>query len=192
MRRAEKLPPILAFKSTVDSTVTTDAVVHSLLDLLAPNRHELVLFDINRFAAKSALLVADPGPLTRRLMQNDALPFVLTLVSNEDENSRRVVVRRKAPFSVVVSEPEPLDLSWPPGVISLSHVALPISPEDPLYGRRPPESDAILFLGQMAIQGERGLFKLPTDWLLRIRHNPFYDFLERRMVEWFEATAVER
>ena len=75
-------------------------------------------------------------------------------------------------------------------MVSLSHVALPISPDDPLYGRRPPTSDRILFLGQMAIQGERGLFKLPTDWLLRIRHNPFYDFLEQRIVDWFEPTGA--
>jgi len=60
----EVLPPILVFKSTVDSTVTTEAVVDRLLALLPPRRHELVLFDINRSAAKSTLLYSDPGPLT--------------------------------------------------------------------------------------------------------------------------------
>ena len=38
----------------------------------------------------------------------------------------------------------------------------------------------------MAIQGERGLLKLPSDWLLRLRHNPFYDYLERRVLEWVD------
>jgi alpha-beta hydrolase superfamily lysophospholipase len=56
---APPLPPILAFKSTVDATVTTEAIVDSLLARLSPNRHELVLFDINRFAAKSSLLTSD-------------------------------------------------------------------------------------------------------------------------------------
>ena len=72
-------------------------------------------------------------------------------------------------------------------MISLSHVALPISPHDPLYGRRPPDNDDVLFLGEMAMQGERGLLKLPADWLLRIRYNPFYQLLENRVLKWFET-----
>jgi hypothetical protein len=32
----------------------------------------------------------------------------------------------------------------------------------------------------MAIQGERGLLALPLEWLLRLRYNPFYDYLEAR------------
>jgi hypothetical protein len=77
-------------------------------------------------------------------------------------------------------------------VISLSHVALPFPPDDPLYGQRPPENDDLLFLGEMAIQGERGLLKIPTDWLLRLRYNPFYDYLERRVLEWVtDARGLE-
>ena len=38
----------------------------------------------------------------------------------------------------------------------------------------------------MSIQGERGLMKIPSDWLLRLRHNPFYDYLEQRVVEWVD------
>ena len=81
---------------TVDSTVTTEAVVDNLLAVLSPNRHELVLFDINRFAAKSMLLTADPGPLTNRLMADETLPFALTLIVNENPSSTRVIARRKA------------------------------------------------------------------------------------------------
>jgi alpha-beta hydrolase superfamily lysophospholipase len=179
------LPPILVFKSTVDSTVTTEAVVDRLLALLPPHRHELVLFDINRFAAKSILLTSDPAPLTDRLMADDSLPFAVTFVTNESPKTTTVVARHKAPFSANASDTERLDLAWPTGVISLSHVALPIPPDDPLYGRRPPENEDTLFLGEMAMQGERGLLKLPGDWLLRTRYNPFYDVLERRVLEWF-------
>ncbi len=180
------LPPILVFKSTVDATVTTEAVVDRLLALLAPHRHELVLFDINRSAAKSTLLISDPGPLTDRLMADGTLPFAVTFVTNESPNTNAVVVRRKAPFSAGASDDEPLDLAWPTGVISLSHVALPIPPDDPLYGRRPPENEDLLFLGDMAMLGERGLLKLPGEWLLRMRYNPFYDVIERGVLDWFE------
>ena len=70
-------------------------------------------------------------------------------------------------------------------MISLSHVALPIAPQDPLYGRRPPENEDVLFLGKMALKGERGLLALPTDWLLRMRYNPFYELVEQRVLDLF-------
>jgi alpha-beta hydrolase superfamily lysophospholipase len=183
------LPPTLVFKSTVDSTVTTEAVVERLLGLLPRGRHELVLFDINRAAAKAMLLSQDPAPLTRQLMDDPELPFALTLVANEHPETARVVARRKPSLAGGRSEIEALGLAWPPGVISLSHVALSIPPDDPLYGRRPPENEDLLFLGEMAIQGERGVLALPADWLLRIRYNPFYDFLEARLLDWLEEVG---
>jgi alpha-beta hydrolase superfamily lysophospholipase len=185
----EVLPPTLVFKSTVDATVSPDAVIDRLLALLAPDRHELVLFDINRFAVKSKLLVADPGPLTARLMADAALPFAVTFVTNESPESTAVVARYKPPFTAEATAIEPLNLAWPTGVISLSHVALPIPPDDPLYGQRPPGNDDVLFLGQMAIQGERGLLQFPSDWLMRLRHNPFYSFLEARALAWVDGAA---
>ena len=71
----------------------------------------------------------------------------------------------------------------------MSHVALPIPPDDPLYGQRPPGNKDVLFLGQMPLQGERGLLKLSGDWLLRLRNNPFYDFLETRTVDWMNEAG---
>ncbi len=185
-RPAEILPPTLVFKSTVDATVSTSAVVDRLLGRLAPNRHELVLFDINRFAVKSSLIVSDPGPLTDRLMGDETLPFALTLITNENPESTQVAALRKPPYSTEATRTVRLNLAWPAGVISLSHIALPFPPDDPLYGQRPPGNDDILFLGQMAIQGERDLLRFPADWLLRLRHNPFYDFMESRVFGWLE------
>ncbi len=181
------LPPTLVLKSTVDATVSTNAVVDRLLGRLAPHRHELVLFDINRSAAKSILLVNDPAPLTDRLVNDPNLPFALTLVTNASSQSREVVAQHKAARQAEASETKALDLAWPVGVISLSHVALPFPPDDPLYGQRPPGNEDALFLGQMAIQGERNLFKLSPNWLLRLRHNPFYPYLEARVLAWIES-----
>jgi len=180
------LPPVLVFKSTVDATVTTDAVVDNLLEHLHPDRHELVLFDINRYAVSYRMLVDDPAPLTDRVMDDDKLPFTVTLVTNEYPDTRSVISKYKDPFSADASHTSKLGLSWPAGVISLSHVALPIAPDDPIYGQRPPNSEEFLFLGQMAIQGERGILTIPSDWMFRLRYNPFYDYLEKRTLEWLD------
>jgi len=182
----QALPPILVLKSTVDATVSNDAAVDRLMLRLAPNRHEMVLFDINRFAAITSLLVDDPRPFTERLIADEQLPFGLTLVSNQTTTSRSVNAYYKRPFAAGASQAEALDPDWPEGVFSLSHVALPFPAEDPLYGRTPPQDSGELFLGQQALQGERGVLKIPGNFLLRLRHNPFYDYLERRVMEWLQ------
>jgi alpha-beta hydrolase superfamily lysophospholipase len=182
----EGFPPTLVFLSTVDATVSTDDVIDNLLEHLAPGRHELVLFDLNRRSAATTVLISDPGPLTARLMENDSLPFHLTLITNRSSESLEVVRRSKGPHRAGAST-VPLGLEWPRGVISLSHVALPIPPDDPLYGPRAPNAGKnVLNLGQIAVQGERGLLLFSSDWLLRLRYNPFYDFLETRVLDWLE------
>jgi len=183
-----KFPPTLVFLSAVDATVSVDAVIDNLLEHLAPDRHELVLFDINRRSFNRTVLVSDPGPLTARLMDNANLPFSLTLLTNSTPESVNVVGRRKRPFSKEAST-EPMNFAWPAGIFSLSHIALPFPPDDPLYGRHPPEKTDTIFLGQMAIQGERGLLRISSDWLVRLRHNPFYDYLESRTLAWVDRAG---
>ncbi len=184
------LPPVLVFKSTVDATVSTQAVIDRLLIQLGSSQNKLILFDINRqAAAQTRLLIDDPGPLTNQVMSRDDLPFSVTLITNASEETNVMVSRSKQAFSSEISETHELGMTWPRGVISLSHVALPFPPDDPLYGRTPPENDKELFLGQMAIQGERGLLQLSPDWMLRLRYNPFYDFLEQATIDWIDQTS---
>jgi len=169
--------------------VDTGAVVTGLLGRLDDDRHELVLFDVNRLAAKSLLLVTDRRALDLRVVGDDRLPFAVTLVTNADDASTAVVARRQDPHSAAFRGTADLGLSWPVGVLSLSHVALPFPPDDPLYGQRPPDNADVLFLGQMAFQGERGMLRLSSDWLLRLRHNPFYAYLEARALAWIEGAG---
>jgi alpha-beta hydrolase superfamily lysophospholipase len=185
-----KFPPVLVFKSTVDATVTTGAVVDNLLKLLPADSNELVLFDINRQTAiTSNLLVSDPGPLTNRLLAETDLPFTVTFVTNENRNSNAVAAKLKPPFSSEPTDVQLLGLSWSRNVVSLSHVALPFPPDDPLYGQFPPADDDNIFLGEIALRGEQGLLKIPEDWLLRMRYNPFYSYLEQRTIDWVETAG---
>jgi alpha-beta hydrolase superfamily lysophospholipase len=187
----DAMPPILVFKSTVDATVSTGAVVDRLLAHFSDNGNEFVLFDINRFAVTSILLVSDPGPFTNRLMDDPALPFAIRLIANENPESRNIVAHFKPAYSSEIAETETLDLAWPAGIISLSHVALPFPPDDPLYGRIRPEREDLVFLGQIEIRGERGLMRISNDWLLRLRYNPFYSVLEQRVLEWLDALGTK-
>lgn len=188
---ANAMPPILVFKSAVDATVSTTAVIDRLLSHFSDNGNELVLFDINRSAAKSILLVSDPGPLTNLLMNDASLPFAITLIANENSESANVVAHYKPPNSQDILTTESLGLAWPASVISLSHVALPFSPDDPLYGRIPPEHDDVIYLGQVQIRGERGLLRISSDWLMRLRYNPFYSVLETRALDWVNTIGAD-
>ena len=54
--RLSEIPPILAFQSAVDSTVTARAVLDGLFDRLQPGGHHLVIFDINRMFEEQGLI----------------------------------------------------------------------------------------------------------------------------------------
>ena len=181
------LPPVLVFKSAVDATVSTDAVVDNLLSLLKPDRHELVLFDVNRIAARKMMLTADPGPINTRLLKDESLPFSVTFIGNATEDSFEVVARHKAPFSGLPTDAQTLGLEWPPYVISLSHVALSFAADDPLYGSVPPTTRDQLYLGNLAVRGERGLSTIPAEWVMRMRYNPFYEIVEKGTIEWIDS-----
>lgn len=177
-------PPTLVLLSAVDATVSAQAVADQLLRHLAPEGHELVLYDINRFALDAPLVVADAGELTERLLADATLPFAVTFIHNLDADTRQVMAEHKPPFTAGFTSSNPLAAPWPDEVIALSHIALPFPPDDPLYGRYPPEDTRQVFLGQLAIRGENGVLKLPGNWLLRQRHNPFYDFQQSRILDW--------
>jgi hypothetical protein len=83
---------------------------------------------------------------------------------------------------------EPIGLDWPRDVFSLSHVAMPFPPDDPLYGAvRPPKSEMI-FLGNVELHGERGLLALSVGDLIRLRHNPFNAYVDARIRAFLERS----
>jgi len=180
------LPPVLAFLSTVDSTVKAEAVTDTLLDRLAPDGHELVLFDVNRHADVQPLLVNDPGPLTHRLRSRAQRPYALTVITNASPESLQVVELRAPAQSAEVLQ-RALDLAWPPMTFSLSHVALPFPPDDPLYGYEMLEPARHVQLGRIEVRGENGVLKVPMWALTRQRSNPFHGYLLERIDGFIDA-----
>lgn len=179
-------PPTLIFLSTVDATILAPAVADVLLEHLAPEGHELVLFDLNRLTEIQPLLVRDPGPLTAKLLSAPKRSYALTVVTNANPETLEVKELRAAPGSNVQAS-RPLPWSWPRDVYSLSHVAMPFPPDDPLYGYDAPRDVHHVQLGRVRAHGENGVLALP-DWVItRQRSNPFHAYMLERIDQFIPA-----
>lgn len=185
----KRFPPVLAFQSVADATVSTKAIVDRLFAKLPVGGHELVLFDIRRNSETKQVLVRDPGAGIESVFNDTDLSFTMSLVTNVSENNPQVVVRRKGPGQKE-SNLIPLDLSWPDGLYSLSHIALPFPSDDPLCGGPTAIEGPGINLGNAALRGERGLLQIPAADMLRLRWNPFYPYLERRLMEFFHLKGT--
>jgi len=172
-------PRTLVFQSVADATVSPQAVVTIFLSRLAPEGHQLVAFDINRFAEATPLLRADSRDPAEHLLRGPPWTFDVTLVTNRDTTSLAIVALRRAAGDSAVRS-EPTDLTWPTGVFSLSHLALPVPPDDPLYGAVPPAKRGALYLGRLELLGEQGLLAIPPNALVRLRFNPFFPYVRER------------
>jgi alpha-beta hydrolase superfamily lysophospholipase len=91
--RLMDLPPVLAFQSLVDSTVSTGAVVHALFDQLDGNGSELVLFDINRLSGLEPFIEPSAATVLSRLTDLSARRYGRALVTNAGQGSLDVVER---------------------------------------------------------------------------------------------------
>jgi alpha-beta hydrolase superfamily lysophospholipase len=181
--KLSRFPPALTFHSVVDATVRTGAVTEVFYQNLNPRNHELIFFDINRSAVIKSFLKSDHRKIIQRLEKKDQLPYDLTIVTNVGDESPEVTARTRQAASVEIAE-IPLGLRWPPGIFSLSHIAVPFPPDDLIYGRisrHSPESG--MNLGSLEPRGERGVLRVSLNHLMRLRYNPFFPYIEKRMVE---------
>jgi alpha-beta hydrolase superfamily lysophospholipase len=181
--RSADFPPVLTFMSLADATVLVEAVVDGLYDRLSDPFNEFVIFDINRSAAMRGFFRADPVDRLSSLTSRTTTPYRLTVITNADEATNAVVIRTRGAGE---SEFESLDsgMEWPPRFYSLSHVAVQFPPDDPIYGWLPPTDEAFgLQFGAIGLRGERGLLTVSEALLSRLRANPFFPYVEQRMVE---------
>ena len=166
-------------------------LIKGLFERLPQGEHELVLFDINQVANIESVLDSRPRDLIASLLKARDLTYLLTVVTNESPSSRKAVVNRIDPARgrKIVS---PLCLKWPRGVYSLSLIALPFAPDDPLYGGADARRSPGIQLGNLALRGEHGLLRVRAADLLRLRWNPFYDYLEQRVLRFMALRGPAR
>ena len=98
-------------------------------------------------------------------------------------DSQDVIIRKKRAGERGITD-RPTDFTWPEKLYSLSHVALPTPANDPLYGRGGPVSSPGIHLGDLDFRGERGVLQVPASSLMRLQWNPFYPYIEQRMLEF--------
>ena len=186
----ENLAPILAFSSIVDATVSAPVLIKGLFNRIPENGHELVLFDINSMAEVGPILNWSPTEMFNALTEHPERTFTLSLVTNVDAASHEVMLSSISPGKDE-SVDEFLELRWPGDLYSLTHVALPFPHDDPLYGVDGEENEALIHLGDLALRGERGVLQIPAAEMLRLRWNPFYPFLEEKVLQFFELDAPD-
>ncbi len=185
--RMDSLPPVLAMQSVVDATVVVPKLITNLFDRLTSESSELFLFDVNRMDSLSNLLnLSFERTIMPKLDRTDR-PFRLTVLANAEGSSSQLVlkVRDQGRWTE-----EPVQLSWPDGVVSLSHVAIPFPSSDPVYGQ---ESNAVgLGLGTLSMRAEPNALLIPSSLFARCRSNPFYEFMEDRVVDWLAKNVPAR
>ena len=119
-----------------------------------------------------------------------AIYSALSVVTNETDNGSAVVARSQPPGSAAITE-KTLGLSWPSDLYSLAHVALPFPPDDPVYGGLSPRKSPGVHLGNIALRGERGVLTVSPADMLRLRWNPFYVYLETRVLDFLDLDSGE-
>jgi len=186
--RVSGMPPVTSFSSIVDATVSVRATV-AFHDRLAPSEgHELVIFDVDRthntadFLQSSDLAILDelPPPADRA--------YVLTVVGNLDHGTDQLAAWSDVPTREGAVA-EPIDAAWPRGVYSLSHVAIPFRDHDPVYGLAPYGNSELPSLGNLQLRGERGLFVIDGDGHMRLRCNPFFDYMSQRIIDALDSSG---
>ncbi len=173
----KSFPPVLSFSSIVDSTVSVSAVVDKLFNRLPKGKHSLVFFDINHNfdrnnVVKSSVLENIQALRNSTIQDN----YTFELISNINTKNRSVerIINH--------TEVQPLSYQWSKGLYSLSHLALPISPNDPLYGNKDAPKSPGIQLGHLAIYGETGVLQVSSSALLRQRWNPFHGYIKQRVL----------
>jgi alpha-beta hydrolase superfamily lysophospholipase len=187
------LPPIITFQSAVDHTVSARALVKAFYDKLPANGSELVLFDINRAENLELLMASSAETALSSLLGPSPRTYRVTVISNAGRSDGAVAERVTEPGSTAEMV-RSLGLYFPPGVFSLSHIALPFPPNDPLYGNVKSVGSKPEFginLGAAALRGETGVLVVTLDTVMRLSYDPFFSYLMERIDATLATASIK-
>jgi alpha-beta hydrolase superfamily lysophospholipase len=181
--RLGNLPPVLTFQSTLDATVSTRAIFATLYDYLPHNGNEIVLFDRNGRAEVSPLMRPEFSNVMPDIVPHGPRRYSLTVVTNASGSLGMLGAMEAQELDAKwnLTQVTALSERYPPGMYSLSHVALPFPPDDALYGYLPSPDDFGVRLGTVAVRGERGTLIVNAETLMRASCNPFFGYMMARI-----------
>jgi hypothetical protein len=180
---------VLTFQSVIDFTVSTPAILAALYAFLPDNGSEIVLFDVNRTVKFGPLLRPTSYVALEELAPATPQTYRFTAIVNAGDDTSATMERTTAPGELQATE-RPLDLLYPPDIFSLSHLAIPMPTDDPLYGTQPDPATRAEFglnLGTLEARGERGALVVDQDFLTRLPSNPFFPYLLARVEEGIDT-----
>jgi alpha-beta hydrolase superfamily lysophospholipase len=185
--RVAGMPPVLSFMSIVDATVSVRAVVDFHNRLADGEGHELVLFDVDRTQETEEFLSSSDLSILDELPPLEDRPYSLTVIANRDETTDELAAWDEVPAREGAAAIA-LGVAWPPGVYSLTHVAIPFRTGDANYGLTPGGDSDKPSLGNLQLRGERGLFVISGDDRMRMQSNPFFDYMGERILSAMNAS----
>ena len=177
------MPPVLAFQSMVDATVKTEKLLW-LFSQIGDANSELFMFDVNRSTEIQEYIDKKKQALNQASFGLEQLNFRYTFITNSASGGSTVLAYTWEPGSDFTlfsnaAETAVLSISWPEKTCCLSHVAIPISPADSLYGK---DSDySRLRDDENEVLGEKKVLTKDAK-LVRLRYNPFFAYVEKMII----------
>lgn len=179
-----EIPPILSFASIVDATIEVPDIITKLYNRLPDNNNTLVLFDVNHNYQATQLISPKVEKSIKTLLSfKESHNYQLDLITNRVKENRPNLTQVTLSKSNNIHQKR-LDLKWPEGVYSLSHLAIPISPYDDVYGRDTESDYGGIRLGNVVSHGENGVLVVPANYLQRQRWNPFHSYVRGRVLDF--------
>ena len=163
------------------SDPSVEAVIANLYDVLPANGSGIMLYDVNRHNA--ILYRRTPEDPLAAFRRRAPLPYSVTIVRNRSRDTLGVELATLRAGDTEF-EAEARNLRWPDEFFTLSHIAIPFSPGDELYGDGSAPTAFPVRLGATSPRGEAGVLSLGPEYFLRARYNPFSELQADVMLEW--------
>ncbi len=179
-----KIPPILSFASAVDATIEVPDIINKLYNRLPDNNNTLVLFDINHNYQATQLISPKTEKSIKSLLSfKESHNYQVDIITNRVEENKPNLTQVTLDKLGNIHQKR-LDLRWAKGVYSLSHLAIPISPYDKVYGDIVDKNYNGIRLGSVVSHGENGVLAIPANYLQRQRWNPFHSYTRGRVLDF--------
>ncbi|WP_028857125.1 alpha/beta hydrolase [Psychrilyobacter atlanticus] len=167
------LPPIYSYTSIQDATVDSQELF-KVLEEIRNKKNELTIFDVNRKYSDLYESKIKEINFEKEIEESKIIGDII-VVSNMVNKTEKVELIKYSNGQKIDMNNE-LDFKWSKNTFSLAHISLPISPENPLYGKD-------TFLGGGNIKGENGTAVIPANVSGRLRYNDFFNYVEKNITD---------